>query len=98
MYDLLSAAINGRNDEGYDFCLTGDLCQMRDQKRFLKERGFKVGQINVYPALKSEDVLKALTLIWKCKITGWWHYQSKYEELGICTEEEFGKRLHKEVG
>ena len=91
--NLLQAAADGRNDEGFDFSLNGDLCQMSSQKNFLIQRCFIVGQSDVYPTLRTEDVKPALTDIWKAKIDGWWHYCKKYVELGICTEQQFKEAL-----
>lgn len=91
--DLLYAAANHRNDQGYAFSLTGDLCQMVSQKNFLLERGFTIGQSDVYPLIKEEDVKIALTAIWEYKVEGWWHYDKKYYELKICTKEQFDKAL-----
>lgn len=91
--DLLYAAANHRNDQGYAFSLTGDLCQMVSQKNFLLEHGFIIGQSDVYPLIKEEDLKPSLTAIWEYKVEGWWHYCKKYVELGICTEEEFKEAL-----
>lgn len=75
------------------FLLDGDLNQMSIQRNFLLSRGFEVLQNNVYPSLSKEDLKRALTLIWQQNVAGWWHYQKKYEELEICTAEEFKNKL-----
>ncbi len=94
IYDLIeSAARNENANSDYTFFLDGDLCQMSNQKDFLRKKGFSVDQRNVYPVLKEEDVKKALELIWSTKTDGWWHYKGKYVELGICTAEEYLKVL-----
>ncbi len=88
VFDLLGSAGSTASSE-YVFSLSGDLCQMSSQDRFLRGRGFNVGRSDVYPMLKEEDVEKALTEIWKSKVEGWWHYLPKYLEFQICTKEEF---------
>lgn len=82
---------------GYTFYLSGDLSQMAEQKDFLRGQFFDVGQSNVYPVLKPEDKERALRLIYKHKVPGWWHYEDEYVELGIATKEEFRARLHNQV-
>ena len=93
MFDLIKAGVSDTKSMGFDFFLDGDLCQMAIQKRFLSSRGVETQQNNVYPCLRQSDVPMALKMIWDNKVEGWWHYQEKYAELGICTKEEFLNRL-----
>lgn len=96
MEDLIKSGINNsKSSEEYNFFLDGDLSQMSKQKNFLNENGIVTQQRNVYPCLKEEDVKKALTLIWNKNCPGWWHYQNKYVEYGICTKEDFQSKLNK---
>jgi hypothetical protein len=89
MYDLLKSAQDDVTNKNYSFFLSGDLCQMATQRDFLNSRNIQTRQNNVYPCLRECDVEKALTLIWKSKTEGWWHYKDQYLKYKICTEEEF---------
>jgi hypothetical protein len=91
--DLLSSAKNNESNSDYKFYLSGDLCQMAEQKDFLLLHGFDVAQNGVYPSLKSEDVKSALGTIWSHRCPGWWHYEETYCKKKICTKEEFDKAL-----
>jgi len=87
--ELMSAAASGRNDSGYSYYLSGDLCQMSKQKEFLSSHGMTLGQKDVYPVLETEDDFKeALALLWKYRVAGWWNYQKQMVEYGICTKDE----------
>jgi len=91
---LITAAVNHRDDQAYHYYLDGDLCQMSAQREFLVRRGMDVGQRDVYPVLRSEeDFKKALELLWRNRIAGWWHYHDKLIKYGICTEDEFKRAL-----
>lgn len=91
---LLSSAASGREDKGFEFFLSGDLSQMLTQGEFLRDKGFVVGQVDVYSALRTQkEYDKAITLIWEDKIAGWWHYRERLVELGVCTEEEFKEAI-----
>lgn len=74
---------------GCDLYLRGDLSQMGTQRQFLNSRGFNLEQVDVYPVVKKEDVIKALTAIWISKTAGWWHYSDLYFKHNICTPTEF---------
>jgi hypothetical protein len=93
--ELITAAAEHRDDQGYNYCLSGDLGQMSVQKEFLMSRGMDVGQRDVYPALRNEDDFRrALGLIWGNKIEGWWNYSKNIlMEYEICTEDEFMQAL-----
>ena len=52
----------------------------------------------MYLLLKEEDIENALDLIWTNKVEGWWHYMDKFAELDICTKEESGDALTRQVG
>lgn len=93
MNNLLQSAINDEKNTDFTFFLSGDLCQMSNQRRFLNENGIETKQNNVYPCLMQKDISKALTLIWTLKCDGWWHYRDNYILYGICTEEDFNNRL-----
>lgn len=77
--------------------LNGDLTQMNKQANFLKDRGFLITYSNVYPIIKEEDVENALQLIWNNNVPGWHHYEKQYVMLGICTKNEFWKKLNEIV-
>lgn len=89
----LMMAAGSRPREGFKFFLDGDLCQMSKQKEFLRNKGFAVDQSDVYPVLRESDGPRAMKLIWKHKVEGWWTYKRRYFEFGICTEEEFKEAL-----
>lgn len=93
VFSLLATASEAKAPREYTFYLSGDLCQMSSQGRFLISQGFRVSQSNVYPVLKEEDVPNALKRIYECRVEGWWHYKEKYVELKICTAEEFDTAL-----
>lgn len=85
---LLSSA--GKSDEGLRYFLRGDLVQMFTQESFLHGQGLKMGRSDVYPGFKTEEEFhKALALIWKHRIEGWWNYKREFLDANICTEEEF---------
>ena len=93
---LLGSA--GKHDEGYKYTVKGDLGQMSAQGDFLRRRGFDVGQLDVYPALKTEEEYNwAVLSIYLSKIEGWWHYRKPLIEAGICTEEEFNASLDRYI-
>lgn len=99
MFDLMAHALSDRDGsvgskQGYYYTFSGDLRQMSQQDDFLRVRGFDVGRINVYPAVKTEEEFKrALALIWSARCPGWWHYSSQYIQYGICTTEEFNRAM-----
>lgn len=93
MIDLLTSAVNNESNKEYTFSLNGDLCQMSAQRTFLNNRGIVTKQNNVYPCVRECDIKQALELIWKFKVEGWWHYEEKYIEFGICSKDEFRNRL-----
>lgn len=95
MIDLLTSAIEDRRDEGFQFLLSlGDLRQMSAQKRFLRSQGFEVGQVNVYPALRTErEYIDALRKIWEFRVDGWWNYQRDLLKHQICTKAEYDREL-----
>jgi hypothetical protein len=87
---LIVAAADRRRDEGFTHLLEGDLSQMSAQKKFLRGEGFEVGQNDVYPALRDEETfLRAIKLIFEHRVEGWWNYERKLVEHGICTQPEF---------
>ncbi|WP_050809957.1 hypothetical protein [Desulfosporosinus sp. OT] len=76
------------------FVLSGDLCQMADQERELRRRGFSLGNSDVYPTVNSEDeYIDALRFIWNRRVNGWWNYKDDYVKYGICSAEEFSLAL-----
>jgi hypothetical protein len=83
-----------KRDDGVKYTLEGNLCQMATQERYLRNRGFRVGRMDCYPGLYTEeDHQAALKAIWTNRVDGWWHYEDEYVHYGICTSEEFGARL-----
>jgi hypothetical protein len=93
IFNLLEAAVGKRCDEGFIYTVSGDLSQMSAQKRFLESQGVVLGQVDVYPALRTEkDFLAAVRLIWENRIDGWWHYEKEIvENLKLCSKEDFRK-------
>jgi hypothetical protein len=70
MENLLNSAIAGGRNEQYSFYLSGDLCQMSNQRTFLNNHGITTKQNDVYPCLKPSDVEQAMKLIWEHKCDG----------------------------
>jgi hypothetical protein len=95
MIDLLASATEDRRDEGFKFLLSkGDLRQMSAQKSFLCSQGFAVGQVNVYPALRTEqEYIDALRKIWEFRVHGWWNYECDLLKHHICTKAEYDREL-----
>jgi hypothetical protein len=93
VFNLLKSA-GSKCSEEFTFYLSGDLDQMSKQKDFLAQSGFEVSQSDVYPVLKEADKKRALELIYKHRVPGWWHYDKEYYAFGICTKEEFTKALN----
>ena len=93
--DIFRSGVNDETNVDYTFYLTGDLCQMSAQKRFLIDRGISVQQNNVYPCVRECDKKKALQMIWDSKCEGYHHYDKEYVELGICTKDEFWEYLRR---
>jgi hypothetical protein len=86
-------AHNRRNDPGFA-TLNGDLNQMSIQAEALRANGFEIGFSDVYPVVKTEDDFKrALKFLWDREVPGWWHYQERMIEYGICTKESWRNRL-----
>lgn len=82
---------NGKREQGYEIIVgNGDLNQMMAQKLFLKNRGFDVRNLDVYPVMADEaEAQKALTAMWKAKVSGWWNMAHLFREHKTCTTEEF---------
>lgn len=80
------------------YSLQGDLCQMLAQKKAMDLYGVPYIMQDVYPTIEGDnDYKRALIIIWDDRIEGWWHYKEEYVRFGICSEEEFNTRLHKQV-
>lgn len=96
IFSLIKSGANKQND-GATFTLEGDLSQMSNQERFLENHGFRIGRIDCYPGLYTEEDYKAaLKAIWDNRVDGWWHYEEDYIKYGITTKELFGSRLGRE--
>ena len=100
--ELIQNAINDRDGSlgeraGYQHLFDrGDLRQLAAQHELLRQEGFEVGLVGVYPAVKTEDALRrGLTLIWERKMEGWWHYLDQYTSYGICTQAQFDAALNR---
>jgi len=92
VFDLIGS--HGTHDEGYRFTFSGDLNQMAQQKAFLQDNFFEVGQCGVYPAVKDQETYnRAIKAIWENRIEGWWNYEDKLIALQACTHEEFRAAL-----
>jgi len=94
----LDMLIQGKKNEShkeYSVYLTGDLCQMAAQAKFLKYHGVDFKFNNVYPCVKLCDKKKTFKLLWDYKCDGWWNYRDEYAELGICDKEKFKETLEK---
>lgn len=91
---LLMKAKTGATAKDYKFFLDGDLRQMSAQGDYLRNRGFDVAFNNVYPCLHTEEEFKrALGLFYSCGVEGWWNYREKLINYGICTKEDYTKKL-----
>jgi hypothetical protein len=65
-----------------EYTLSGDLSQMARQAAFLREHGFDVGQINVYPILSTKaEYDRAMLMIFEHKVDGWWNYGRDCEPI-----------------
>jgi hypothetical protein len=96
--DLIGAAIGKRSDSGFSFTLSGDLAGMGAQKEFLLSQGFEVGQLDCYPALRTEgDFTRAIKAIFEKRIEGWWNYERDLVDRGVCTRDEYLTALSKET-
>ena len=93
--NMLVQARKNESNKDYSISLTGDLCQMSAQTKFLKEHGVDVKFNNVYPCVRPCDKEKTFLLIWTYKCDGWWNYKEEYEELNICSKEKFKTTLKK---
>jgi len=93
---LKSAVEKKRAPEEFNFLLSGDLNQMSIQRSHLVTIGLDVRQTDVYPAIKSEDVPKAIRSIYENRVPGWWHYQKECLQYEICTEQEFKDHFKEE--
>jgi len=99
--ELIENAIKDRDGSfgeraGYQHLFDrGDLRQLAEQRKLLRQWGLDVGLVGVYPAVKTEDAFRrGLTLIWENKIEGWSNYLDKYTSYGICTQAEFDAALN----
>jgi hypothetical protein len=92
---LTSLSKAGSRTSGYDHIVgNGDLSQLGQQMIFFRNRGFDVGNWDVYPAVRTEEDKKlALAALFKSRGPGWWNMRHEYVKLGICTPEELGKAL-----
>ena len=87
--DHVAGLMMGKGSEAPDdfkFSLRGDLNQMGTQKALLQLWSFDVRLSDVNPVLREKDVVEALSLIWKTRTEGWWHYKEELIKYGICTE------------
>ena len=75
------------------FSLIGDLCQMYEQRSFLRGHKIVVFKRN---KLQQLDVEKALKLIWENKVQGWWLYEDQYLKHGICSQQQLTEALRVE--
>lgn len=72
----------------------GDLRQLCDQERFLRNNGFDVKQESIFPSVGTKDeYVQALKEIYHSYVNGWWNYKEKNIRHGICTEEEFNQKF-----
>lgn len=72
----------------------GDLSQAGIQHQFLRQHGFNVLQVDVFPALATkEEYIRALKMIYRNYVHGWWNYKSQYVQHGICTADEFQEKF-----
>ena len=71
---------------------------MAEQARFLREKGFVVGQVYCYPTLATkEEFDRAVQMIFDYCIEGWWHYEDSNiyvkRELLIRRKQRWEKEL-----
>lgn len=74
-------------------CLDGDLNQMYTQMEVLKRRGISVTVNGGIPIVNDVDYERSIRVIYENYVIGWWNYRDDLISLGICTKEEFMKRL-----
>lgn len=94
------AALCGRDDNRAYYHFYGDLGQLGTIEMFLRSNGFKVVKNDVSPGFERHDketYIRALRLVFECRVEGWWMQKTDLIENGICTEEEFKRLLHGEV-
>jgi hypothetical protein len=64
----------------------------------LKQNGFDVARRDVYPAVRTkEEFGRAIMLIWKWRVRGWWNYRAQLEALGVDSQ-EYDDALRQEIG
>jgi len=89
---LLENAGKVNDDCVYSF--RGDLSQMSRIGRILSQAGFSIDYSDVYPGVKTKDEFKrALELLFKFKVEGWWNQRDALIENGVCTDEEYRRAL-----
>jgi len=77
--------------------LQGDLNHMYAQMDFLRRELYDVKIEDGIPLVKSEDYENAVRDIYERNIIGWWNYKDFLLSKGICTEEEYFKKLRRRV-
>lgn len=90
-------ALSRRLDNRAYYTFSGDLSQMGAIEEFLRARGFPVVKSDVYPGFQEKDLaeyVRALRLIYKMKLDGWWNQEQALIEHHICTPQEFLACLH----
>lgn len=89
-------ALSGCDDNRACYTLKGDLHQMGTMEAFLRAEGLPVVKNNVYPGFMEKDLeeyKKALGLLFRCRVEGWWNQRVALLEHGICTEEQYSEAL-----
>ncbi|MFA6158826.1 MAG: hypothetical protein WC763_04390 [Candidatus Paceibacterota bacterium] len=83
---------SGTSKQPIRFPLSGDVFQLATQEKALLNAGLSVGRADIYPGLYDvEDFKRALTIIWKQKLEGWWHYRAEFIRHSICDELAFAQ-------
>ena len=80
------------------YLLNGDLNQLVNLTRFLKNCELYVTRVGIYPAFNNvEQYVKALEAIFKNRVEGWWSQKHELIQHNICTKEEFNSILQQEI-
>jgi hypothetical protein len=76
----------------------GDLLQMIDQARFLRNHRFDIEDADIYATVGSkEEYVIGIKAIYESRVIGWWNYRDDLINNGICNAEEFKENLRKSV-
>ena len=84
------------DDNPVYYTLDGDLNQMGIMRDTLRNAGFRVAMLNVYPGFRKNNkdgYIRALQFLLDNRIKGWWNQEREMIEHGVCTQEEFDNAI-----